>query len=86
MSDQPPSSRRAALAKLGLLLNAAAAGLLGVPLIAYLVSPLRRKAGYGEGRWVALGPASQFPEGETRLATFRNPFVRPWDGQTADIP
>ena len=86
MSDQPPPSRRAALAKLGLWFNAAAAAVLSVPLIAYLVSPLRRKAGYGERRWVALGPLSQFPEGETRLAAFRNPFVRPWDGQTADIP
>jgi Rieske Fe-S protein len=84
MSDQPLSSRRAALAKLGLWFNAVAAAVLAVPLIAYLVSPARRKG--GERRWVALGPLSQFPEGETRLATFRNPFVRPWDGQTADIP
>jgi Rieske Fe-S protein len=86
MSDELQSSRRAALAKLGIWFNAAAAAVLGVPLVAYLVSPLRRKAGYGERRWVALGPLSQFPEGETRLAAFRNPFVRPWDGQTADIP
>ena len=26
------------------------------------------------------------PEGETRLATYRNPFVRPWDGDTGNVP
>ena len=30
------------------------------------------------------GKEVQFPEGETRLATFRNPYVTPTDGQTAD--
>ena len=34
--------------------------------------------------WVPLGRVNQFPEGETRLATFRNPFVTPTDGKTAD--
>ena len=29
------------------------------------------------------GPATQFPEGETRLATFRNPYGIAADGQTA---
>jgi len=27
----------------------------------------------------ALGRVSEFPEGETRLATFRNPYVTPTD-------
>lgn len=86
MSEQTQSSRRAALARLGLWLNGAAAVLMGVPLIGYLLSPLRRKPGTGERQWVALGPLNRFPEGETRLATFRNPVVRPWDGETAEIP
>ena len=34
--------------------------------------------------WVRLGHIDQFPEGETRLATFRNPIVMPTDGKTAD--
>jgi len=34
--------------------------------------------------WVSLGTVSQFPQGETRLATFRNPYVTPTDGKTAD--
>jgi len=36
--------------------------------------------------WVSLGQITQFPEGETRLATYRNPLVRPSDGETANIP
>ena len=33
--------------------------------------------------WVSLGRVNELPEGETRLATFRNPYVMPTDGQTA---
>jgi len=49
----------------------------------YLLSPViaRRRSGYQE--WIPLGPVSQFPVGETRLANFINPFARPWDGETA---
>ena len=51
--------------------------------------PLRREPeADGEGRGLAARSASstQFPEGQTRLATYRNPLVRPWDGDTGDIP
>src|SRR6202007_47836 len=34
--------------------------------------------------WVSLGSVDQFPEGQTRLATFRNPYVTPTDGKTVD--
>jgi Rieske Fe-S protein len=71
--------------KLGILVNAAIAALLAVPVVGYILSPLRGKD-RGYSAWVSLGSLNQFPEGQTRLATFRNPFVRPWDGQTADIP
>jgi Rieske Fe-S protein len=33
-------------------------------------------------QWVSLGSTETFPEGQTRLATFRNPFGHPWDGVT----
>ena len=33
-----------------------------------------------------LGPASDFPPGETRLVSYRNPYSTPWDGATANIP
>jgi menaquinol-cytochrome c reductase iron-sulfur subunit len=84
MSDDV--SRRSMLLSLGVLLNTAAALLLAVPIVGYLLSPLRRKGGGSYRSWIALGALSEFPEGETRLATFHNPFVHPGDGQTADIP
>jgi Rieske Fe-S protein len=79
-------SRRSVLMKLGILINGGIAALLAVPVVGYILSPLRGKVGQGYNAWVSLGLLSQFPEGQTRLAKFRNPFLRPWDGQTADIP
>jgi Rieske Fe-S protein len=55
---------------------------LAVPMVRYLLSAVTRQKGYDA--WVSIGAASQFPEGETRLATFRNPYGIAADGQTAD--
>ena len=79
----PPVSRRGFLLGLGLALNAVAAALFAVPVVGYLLGPLRRLA---EQAWIPLGPLSQFPEHQTRLATYRNPFVEAWDGETANVP
>jgi Rieske Fe-S protein len=86
MSDRNEPSRRNVFMKLGILLNGVIGVLLAVPVVGYILSPLLKKGGQGYNRWLTLGPVSMFPEGETRLATFRNPVVRPWDGQTGDIP
>jgi len=77
-------SRRAFLFKLGAGLNVVAASLMGIPIIGFVLSSFRSK-GVGES-WIGLGALDSFPEGQTRLATYRNPSTRPWDGQTADIP
>lgn len=77
-------SRRAFLFKLGIALNALAATMLGIPVIGYVLSSFRSKAPYQS--WILLGSLEGFPENQTRLATYRNPFTRPWDGATADIP
>lgn len=77
-------SRRGFLFKLGVALNMIAAALLAIPVIGYVFSSFRRKESYGA--WVALGALENFPEQQTRLATYRNPFTRPWDGATANIP
>ncbi len=29
-------------------------------------------------KWILLGPVDKFPEGTTRLATYYNPYQRPW--------
>ena len=83
MDDEKQLSRRSLLMKIGIFLNGAVAAALAVPVIQYLASPIRgRNGGYKE--WVSLGPLTEYPQGETRLATFRSPFGRPWDGQTAE--
>ena len=77
-------SRRGFLMKLGILLNAVAASLVAVPVVGFLLSSITRGRANGYLSWVPLGKVSEFPEGETRLATFQNPYVMPTDGKTAD--
>jgi len=76
--------RRAFMLKLGLLLNGVAAALVGVPVLGYVLSSFRTSGPYKS--WISLGPVAGFPENQTRMATYRNPYTRPWDGKTADIP
>jgi Rieske Fe-S protein len=83
MLPPPTPSRRSFLFTLGLALNGVAAALVGIPVIGYLVGPVRRRA---EQAWISLGPLPSFPEGQTRLATYENPFRVAWDGATAHIP
>ena len=85
MIDRSARSRRAFLFKLSLLLNGAIGAVLAVPIVGYLLSPALKKRSQVES-WIPIGPVSDFPEGETRLATYRNPVTTPWDGQTANIP
>jgi Rieske Fe-S protein len=83
--DRAGHSRRVFLFKLSLLLNAAVGTVLAVPILGYLIGPALKK-GSKDDSWINLGPIGNFPEGETRLANFRNPVTTPWDGQTGDIP
>ncbi|MGB2666428.1 MAG: Rieske 2Fe-2S domain-containing protein [Candidatus Acidiferrum sp.] len=77
-------SRRAMLVKLGIFFNGIVAAIIAVPIVRYLLSPITRARKTSYASWLALGPLEQYPAGETRLATFRNPDVAPWDGKTAD--
>jgi len=65
------------------VLNAVAATLVGIPVIGYILGPVRRRAAQA---WIRLGPLERFPEGQTRLATYENPLRVAWDGVTANIP
>jgi len=78
-------SRRAFLFKLSLLANGAVGAVLAVPIIGYLLGPALKKVSADES-WISLGALDDFPQGETRLATFRNPVTTAWDGQTGDVP
>jgi menaquinol-cytochrome c reductase iron-sulfur subunit len=85
MSAETGMSRRAMLVKIGLLLNGIVGVVLAVPIVRYLVSPVTRERQIGYESWLSLGGLEQFPAGQTRLATYRNPGVNAWDGETADI-
>ena len=84
MSIETSLTRRALFTKIGILFNGLVAAALSVPIARFLLSSITRGQANSYLSWVSLGPVSQFPEGETRLATFRNPYVMPTDGQTAD--
>ncbi len=86
MTTNDEISRRRLFVKLGILFNTAVAAVLAVPIVRYFFSSVTRARGGGYLSWVSLGPIDQFPEGETRLVTFRNPYVTPTDGKTADLP
>ena len=77
-------SRRKMFAKIGMLFNGAVGAVLAVPIVRYILSPVILRS--GQESWLRLGDLDQFPAGETRLATFRNPVVNASDGETANIP
>ena len=85
MSAETGMSRRAMLVKIGLLLNGIVGVVLAVPIVRYLVSPVTRERQIGYESWLSLGGLEQFPAGQTRLATYRNPAVNAWDGETAHL-
>jgi menaquinol-cytochrome c reductase iron-sulfur subunit len=80
-SPSSPTRRRFLLA-VGLALNAVVAVLVAIPVLGYLLGPIRRRAAQS---WILLGPITSYPVGETRLATYENPFRVAWDGPTAHI-
>jgi len=82
--DRDRQSRRTFLMNVGIALNAAVGLLIATPAVAYVLGPILRKRDYRE--WVDLGPTSDFPPGETKLVTYRNPYTDPLDGMTDNIP
>src|SRR5579864_5841513 len=85
MSDTNDLSRRALFAKIGLLINGFVATVVAVPIVGFLLSPILRDRKSSSESWVSLGLLDRFPEGQTRLATYSNPAVNAWDGETAHI-
>jgi menaquinol-cytochrome c reductase iron-sulfur subunit len=77
-------SRRGFFMKLGILFNGLAAMVVAVPIVRFLLSSVARGQENGYLSWVSLGDVTNFPEGETRMTTFRNPFVMPTDGKTVN--
>jgi Rieske Fe-S protein len=83
-STEDTLSRRGFFMKLGILFNGFAAMVVAVPVVRFLLSSVTGGRANAYLSWVPLGRIDQFPQGETRLATFRNPNVMPTDGKTVD--
>jgi menaquinol-cytochrome c reductase iron-sulfur subunit len=79
-------SRRRMLVKIGLYFNGIVGLILAVPIVRYLLTPVTRGRRQGSESWLSLGSLDRFPAGQTRLATYVNPVLDPWDGQTGNIP
>lgn len=84
-ADVSTTTRRNILFSVGAALNALAGVLIAIPIIGYVFSAFAKKR-IAPQEWINLGDLSRYPTGQTRLATYRNPFTRPWDGATAEIP
>jgi nitrite reductase/ring-hydroxylating ferredoxin subunit len=70
------------IVKVAALFNGVAGVVLALPIVRYLMSPARSRA--DDESWLSLGAIDQFPAGQTRLASFRNPSSTAWDGKTAN--
>jgi len=78
--DPAVVSRRWLLLNASIALNGLVGVILAVPVLGFLLSPTRRGARYRS--WISLGSLDAFPTGQTRLAYYKNPYTRDWDGQT----
>jgi Rieske Fe-S protein len=76
-------SRRTFLFKVSIAVNALIAAAIATPVVAYLLGPIRGKGRYNS--WIVLGGVGDYREGETVLATYRNPHTDPWDGDTGKV-
>jgi menaquinol-cytochrome c reductase iron-sulfur subunit len=79
-------TRRQMSLRIALLFNGLVGAFLAIPVVRYLLSPVTRGQSEGYDRWISLGGVDQFPAGQTRLATYRNPVANLSDGETAEIP
>jgi nitrite reductase/ring-hydroxylating ferredoxin subunit len=82
-ADPGAVSRRWLLFKAGIALNGLVGLVLAVPIVRYLLAPWRKDASFDS--WVSLGAVDRFPQGQTRLAFYKNPATQPWDGATDNV-
>jgi len=82
-ADPAAVSRRWFLLKASMALNGVVGLVLAVPVVRYLLSSARSGSSFKS--WLSLGPVDSFPVGQTRLAYYKNPYARDWDGQTDNV-
>ena len=76
-------NRRDFLLWFGAGLNVVAGAMMGIPILGYVLAHFRKES---PREWIPVGELSQFPVGTTRLASYKNPGGKPWDGATTHIP
>jgi Rieske Fe-S protein len=77
-------TRRTFMMNVGIALNAIVGIAIATPVVVYLFGPVLKRKDYR--KWIAIGDATSFQPGETKLVTFRNPYTEPWDGATGNVP
>ena len=76
------STRRDFLLQVGVVLNAIAGLMIGLPIVGFILSSIIKST---PRVWFSLGPVSKFQEGAMRMAVYENPYRREADGQTARL-
>ena len=74
-------NRREFLGRLSIALSALAGAVVGIPIVAYLLSPLINPT---VNLWRTLGSVASFQVGQTVLVNYKDPSPLPWAGQTAE--
>jgi menaquinol-cytochrome c reductase iron-sulfur subunit len=72
--------RRRFLSRISIALSAAAAAVVGVPVVGFLFAPLTRKP---PAQWKPVGPVDEFKVGETVSVNFEDAAALPWSGVSA---
>jgi menaquinol-cytochrome c reductase iron-sulfur subunit len=73
-------SRRQFLTRVSLWLSGAIAGLVGIPVVGYLLGPLIKPP---SAQWLEVGPVNGFTVGGTVLRAFSDISPLPWAGSTS---
>jgi len=80
MDDESVLTRRRFLSRISLALSGLAAAVVGVPILAYLLSPLLEPP---PEEWRDVGLVENFQIGQTVEVAYDDPSPLPWAGQTA---
>lgn len=80
MEDESVLSRRRFLSRVSLGLGALASAVVGIPIVAYLLSPLLEQT---PNDWRDVGLVENFQIGQTVEVAYEDPSPLPWAGQTA---
>ncbi len=76
------AGRRSALLWISVIASALATAVAGVPIVGYLVAPLRRRQ---RDQWTDLGPLDRFTVGKTEIVDVVNPLSNAWDGDAGRL-